>query len=149
MKKQKILPPTWLLIALIAMLILRFLLPVLFIIPAGWNLLGIPIVLLGLGINLVADQVFHQAKTTVRPFEESSALVTNGVFRISRNPMYFGFLLIQIGTAFLLRALAPFLVVVAFAVLIDRVYIFAEERMLEARFGRDYLEYKSRTGRWL
>ena len=149
MEKPKILPPTWLLITLIAMLVLRFLAPVWVILPAMWNLLGSLFVLPGLAIELAADQAFHRARTTVRPFEESSTLVTSGLFRISRNPMYLGFVLVLIGVAVLLGALTPCLLVLAFAVLIDRMYIPVEERMLAARFGSEYLEYKGRTGRWL
>jgi protein-S-isoprenylcysteine O-methyltransferase Ste14 len=149
MKNPTIMPPTWLLIAMIAMLALRFLFPVLIVIPTGWNLLGLLPILFGLGITLPADQAFHRAKTTVKPFEESSVLITEGIFQISRNPMYFGFVLVLIGIATLLQALTPYLVVPAFVILIEWMFISTEERMLEKRFGDEYKQYRRRVRRWL
>ena len=149
MKSTKTMPPTWMLIAMIAMLILNFLFPVAWIIPPLWNLLGLIFIASGVMMNLIADQAFHQSGTTVKPFQESSTLVTNGLFRISRNPMYLGFVLILIGIAVLLRSLSPYLIVFAFVLLIDRTYIRVEERMLAEKFGTSWEQYKSKTGRWL
>ena len=119
------------------------------IIPPLWNLLGIIPLTLGVIINLVADKAFHRAHTAVKPFEESSVLITNGAFRISRNPMYLGFVLILIGIAFLVGSLTPYVVVLGFAILMDRMYIVVEERKLAAKFGAEWEEYKQRTRRWL
>lgn len=149
MNIKKIMPPTWLLIAIVIMLVFHFLFPVKLVIPRFWNLLGLIPMFLGVAINLSADKAFHQVKTTVKPFEESSALITNGVFQISRNPMYLGFVLILIGVAMLLRSLAPYLVIIAFIILIDRTYIRAEEHMLAEKFSAAWDGYKSKTRRWL
>ena len=104
---------------------------------------------LGVVINLVADGAFHKASTTVKPFEESSFLVTDGVFRISRNPMYLGFVLVLIGIAVLLRALSPYVFILTFMILIQSMYITVEERMLAERFGARWQEYQRNTRRWL
>jgi protein-S-isoprenylcysteine O-methyltransferase Ste14 len=119
------------------------------IIPPPWNLLGLVPLALGVIVNLVADKAFHKANTTVKPFEESSALITHGVFRASRNPMYLGFVLVLIGTAVLMRSLTPYVVVPAFAILIDRMYITVEERMLAEKFGAEWERYRQSTRRWL
>ncbi|MBN1180513.1 MAG: hypothetical protein JXD18_14990, partial [Anaerolineae bacterium] len=74
MNVKKMMPTTWLLIAIVVMVALHFLLPVVTVIPPLWNLLGIVPLALGVMINLVADRAFHQACTTVKPFEESCAL---------------------------------------------------------------------------
>ena len=142
-------PTTWLLIAILVMLTLHFLVPAVWIIPSPWNLTGLVLVVLGMILNLSADKAFHQAQTTVRPFEESSALVTNGVFQLSRNPMYLGFELILAGIAVTLRSLSPYVVVFAFMVLIDITYIRVEERMLAKKFGATWDAYKTKTRRWL
>jgi len=149
MKVRKIMPTTVLLIAIIAMIALHLLFSEMIIIPPLWNLLGMIPLALGVTINLVADNAFHRANTTVKPFEESSALITSGAFRISRNPMYLGFVLILIGIAVLMRSLTPYLVIVAFAILLDRMYITVEERMLAEKFGPDWEAYKKKTRRWL
>lgn len=149
MKIKKIMPTTWLLITIVVMLTFHFLFPVTLMIPRLWNLLGLIPMSLGVAINLSADKAFHQARTTVKPFQESSSLVTNGVFRISRNPMYLGFVLTLIGIAVLVRSLSPYLVVFAFAILIDRIYIRAEEYMLAEKFGATWEAYNAKTRRWL
>ena len=142
-------PTTYLLIAIVVLIALHFLFPGIRIIPPLWNLLGVIPLTLGVTINLVTDKAFHKAHTTVKPFEESSVLITNSAFRISRNPMYLGFVLILIGIAFLVGTLTPYVVVLAFAILMDRMYIIVEERMLAAKFGAEWEEYKQRTRRWL
>jgi protein-S-isoprenylcysteine O-methyltransferase Ste14 len=149
MKSTKIMPPTWLLIAIIAMLILNFVFPAAWIIPPLWNLMGLMFLASGVMLNLIADNTFKQVGTTVKPYQESSTLVTNGAFHISRNPMYLGMVLILTGIALLLRSLTPFLVIIPFAILIDQAYIKIEEGMLSEKFGATWEAYKARTGRWL
>ena len=149
MKSTKIMPPTWMLIAIIAMLVLNFLLPVAKIIPALWNFTGFIFVISGITLNLLADRAFQRAGTTVKPYQESSNLVTGGVFQISRNPMYLGMVLILIGVAVLLRSLSPLLIVIPFAILIDQIYIRVEEQMLMEKFGAKWQAYKAQTRRWL
>jgi protein-S-isoprenylcysteine O-methyltransferase Ste14 len=148
-KNVKLMPTSWLLFALVAMAVLRFAFPVMRILPGLWGLAGIIPLALGVAMNLAADRAFHKAGTTVKPFEESSALLATGVFRVTRNPMYLGFVLILAGAAALLGALTPWLVVPAFAVLLDRMYITVEERMLAAKFGPAWQEYSHRTRRWV
>ena len=149
MEGKKVLPPTYLWISIAIMLILNFLLPLTKIIPWPWNLLGIFPLACGLALNLIADNAFRTAKTTVKPFEESTALVTSGVFRTSRHPMYLGFVLFLIGIAVLLGSLVAFLVIPVFAALMDRVFIQVEERMLEAKFNQAWLDYREKVRRWI
>ena len=149
MRTAKIMPPTWLLVAMITMLALHFLIPVAWIISPFWNLTGLILIASGLILNLSADKAFHQIHTTVKPFEESSSLVTNGVFRISRNPMYLGFVLILTGVAILLRTLSPYLMIIAFVIILDKTYVRVEERMLTEKFGSSWKRYQSVTRRWL
>ena len=149
MKVQKIMPTTYLLIAMLVLFAIHFLFPGKVIIPPLWNLLGIIPLGIGVAINLAADSAFHKTGTTVKPFQESSALLTSGAFRISRNPMYLGFVLILVGVAILLRSSTPYLVIIAFAIFIDRVFITVEESMLAQKFGSSWVEYKQKTRRWM
>ena len=146
---SKILPTTYLLISIVVMAALHLLVPVIQVIPMPWNILGIVPIVGGVAINLIADSAFRQVKTTVKPFTESTALVTSGAFRINRNPMYLGFVLTLLGIAILLGSLAPFVVVLVFCILMDRVFIQVEERMLEDKFGQAWLEYKAKVRRWI
>jgi protein-S-isoprenylcysteine O-methyltransferase Ste14 len=149
MKGKKVLPPTYLLVSIVIMLALHFLLPVPKIIPMPWNVLGIVPLACGIALNLAADKAFREVGTTVKPFEESKALLTSGVFRISRNPMYLGYELILIGIAIMLRSLTPYVVIPVFVVLMNRVFIRVEEQMLEEKFGPGWSEYGEKVRRWI
>lgn len=128
---------------------LHILLPLGQIVEAAWRLLGSLPLALGVALNLAADRAFKQADTTVKPGETSTALVTTGVFRWSRNPMYLGFVLILLGVAVLLGSAAPFVVVAAFPLLLDTAYVRPEERMLQETFSEAWEAYRRRTRRWL
>jgi protein-S-isoprenylcysteine O-methyltransferase Ste14 len=149
MKRKPVLPPTYLWIAIIVMVVIHFLFPVKRIIPFPWDLFGLLPLALGAALNIIADQAFRAAKTTVKPFQESTALITDGVYRISRHPMYLGFVLILLGLTILLGSLTPFLIVPVFAVVMDRVFIVVEERMLAEKFGQAWLDYKVEVRRWV
>ena len=146
---RKIMPTTWLLVGILLTVALRLLLPVPAVVPRPWHLLGLIPLALGVVANLSADGAFRRAATTVKPYEEPSALIEAGAFRVTRNPMYLGFVLILLGVAALLRAAAPFVVVPAFAILMDRGYIAHEERALAERFGPRWEAYRGATRRWL
>jgi protein-S-isoprenylcysteine O-methyltransferase Ste14 len=147
--KTKLMPTTFLLVAILLCLALNFLLPVANLFPTPINLLGLIPLFLGLWLNLSADRAFKRANTTVKPFEESNSLIKDGVFQFSRNPMYFGFALILLGISVLLRSLSPYIVVVLFVILIDRMYIQYEEQMLETKFGDEWKAYRSRVRKWI
>jgi protein-S-isoprenylcysteine O-methyltransferase Ste14 len=94
-------------------------------------------------------RAFARADTPVSPYSPSTALVTTGPYRISRNPAYLGMALIYAGLAVsteALWALAPLPAVLA---VIDRGVIAREERYLDRRLGEEYRRYKRRTRRWL
>ena len=149
MKRKPVLPPTYLWIAMIVMAALHFLFPVKRIIPFPSDLLGVLPLALGAALNIIADKAFRAAKTTVKPFQESAALITDGVYRISRHPMYLGFVLMLLGLAILLGSLTPLWVVPIFAIVMDRVFIVVEERMLAEKFGQAWLDYKAKVRRWV
>jgi protein-S-isoprenylcysteine O-methyltransferase Ste14 len=85
----------------------------------------------------------------VVPFERSTALVTDGLFRYTRNPMYLGLTLVLAGVALLLGSLGAWLPIPVFVAIIQVNFIAGEERFLTELFGEEYLVYKQRTRRWL
>jgi protein-S-isoprenylcysteine O-methyltransferase Ste14 len=107
MKAKPILPPTYLFIAIVIMVVLHFLFPGAKFITLPWNLLGIIPLVLGIVMNLIADRAFKKVGTTVKPYEESRTLITEGIFRVSRHPMYVGFVLILLGIAIFMGSLIP------------------------------------------
>jgi protein-S-isoprenylcysteine O-methyltransferase Ste14 len=145
----RVMPTTYLFAAIVAIVVAHRALPLWRFLPHPWRYGGFALVVLGVVLNLVADRAFQRAGTTVRPGEESAALVTTGAFRLSRNPMYLGFVLILGGIALLLGSLSPWAVVAAFAVAMDRLFIRDEERALEQRFGAAWLDYRMGVRRWV
>ena len=149
MKQKKIFPPTYLLTALALMLGLHFLFPLVKVIVSPYDLLGILLILSGVALNIWAANFFDKVETSIKPFEESSYLATEGLYKYSRNPMYFGMLMILIGTFIVLGSITPMLVIPVFMWIITKVFILAEEKALEERFGETYLKYKCKVRRWI
>ncbi|HEX7812559.1 MAG TPA: isoprenylcysteine carboxylmethyltransferase family protein [Burkholderiales bacterium] len=107
--------------------------------------------LAGAAIALAGVIAFKRANTTVHPGkpQETSALVTSGVYRFSRNPMYVGLLLILVGWAAFLSSAWSLVGPFAFVLYIARFQIRPEERALAAKFGEAYAAYKAKVRRWL
>jgi protein-S-isoprenylcysteine O-methyltransferase Ste14 len=148
MQNKRILPPTYFLVSIVVMFGLHLLLPLSTLIKFPWNLISLIPLSFGSLLNIIADRDFKKAGTSVKPFEESSVLITSGVFRLSRNPMYLGMVLMLVGEAILLGSFSPYIIVIVFALLMHFVFIIPEEKALEARFGKDYLAYKRYVQQW-
>ena len=114
---------------------------------------GLAVTISGVGILFIFAGVyaFQKAKTTVNPTKPSAAssVVTSGVYRLSRNPMYVGFLLGLIGWAIFLSHTLPFLLLPIYVAYMNRFQISPEERALSAKFGDEYETYKQAVRRWL
>lgn len=148
-RDKRLLPPVYFLGAIILMVLLHFVLPV---VHWRWwpgNLIGVVLMLIGVGLNLVADRQFKQHHTTVKPFQPSSALVTEGVFSVSRNPMYLGMIGILIGLELWLASLTPLVIIPLFAWWLTIKFILPEEHGLAEQFGPGYSAYRTRVRRWL
>jgi protein-S-isoprenylcysteine O-methyltransferase Ste14 len=107
--------------------------------------------LLAAGVGLLGWWIssFRRADTPIPPYEPTTALVTDGPYRVSRNPAYVGFALVYAAIALLADApwvLLPLPVVLA---VMQRGVIEREERYLERRFGEDYRNFRARTRRWI
>ena len=109
------------------------------------------LVAIGLVLAAMALVSFKRAGTTANPVNPalSSQLVTSGVYRITRNPMYVGDAIMLAGAGVWLGSAPALVFVVAFIAFIDRAQIAVEEAALEQRFGRAYGAYRQRVRRWL
>lgn len=109
------------------------------------------LVVLGAMLALTAVAQFRSHKTTVDPRdpEASSTIVTTGVYRFSRNPMYLAFSLILAGWSLYLAQLQALMLVPVFVLYMTRFQIRPEERVLEERFGSEYVQYSSEVRRWV
>jgi len=94
---------------------------------------------------------FRRAGTTVNPLKPhtASSLVAAGIYRLTRNPMYLGFLVALVGWAVFLSSIPAFLLLPAFVLYMNRFQIEPEERALAARFGESFTNYESSVRRWL
>ncbi|HBX37344.1 MAG TPA: isoprenylcysteine carboxylmethyltransferase family protein [Pseudohongiella sp.] len=102
-------------------------------------------------IILAGVASFRRASTTVNPLNpsSSSALVVSGIYRITRNPMYLGFLLLLAAWSLMLANLAVLLLLPVFVWYMNRFQIVPEERALTSLFGNDYTTYCARVRRWI
>ena len=112
---------------------------------------AVALLVLGLGIAISGVVSFRRAKTTVNPvkIETASSLVSVGVFRFTRNPMYFGMLIALAGWAVYLANWLALLGLPLFVLYMNRFQIGPEERVMATLFGADYAAYKERVRRWI
>ena len=148
-RKRRIIPPVWLFLALVAMWVANRWLPIVEFTSVVARVAGAVLIVAGLGIGTQASRAFKRAGTPVVPFERSTALVTDGLFRYTRNPMYLGMVLVLVGVALLLGSLGAWLPIPAFVAIIHVNFIAGEERFLAELFGDEYLAYKRTTRRSL
>ena len=115
--------------------------------------LAISFGLAGLGVLVVVLGMlaFRRAKTTINPVNigAASSIVTSGIYRYTRNPMYVGLALMLVGWA--VHIAVPFVLMgpVVFMLFITRFQIIPEERVLTSKFGGEYRKYQERVRRWL
>ena len=112
---------------------------------------GYIFILMGLVLDVVSFIDFLKNKTTVNPIkpQNASTLVTNGFYRISRNPMYLGMFYILLGVTTLLGDISGLLMLPLLVLTMNYLQIIPEEKVLEELFGDDYLEYKKKIRRWI
>jgi len=146
---MRILPPWLVLLLLVTMVALDVVQPGPVVVAFPYNLAGAVVAALGLLITLSGARLFGRVGTNIRTFNEPGVLVTDGLFRWSRNPMYLGFVLLLLGIAILLGTATPFAGPLIFAIVADRWYIGFEERAMRQKFGADYEAYRRRTRRWI
>jgi protein-S-isoprenylcysteine O-methyltransferase Ste14 len=145
---MRILPPVLLMIFTALMISLALLLPGPVIVPSPYNWLGAILIVAGFALTLPAALRFQRIGTNIRTFNDPTLLVTDGLFRFSRNPMYLGMSAALVGLGVALGTLWPLLVAVAFIIIADRWYIRFEEAAMRRKFGDAYAAYAQRTRRW-
>lgn len=149
MVKRIIYPPIWLVLGLITIFALNELMPGARFTSSVGQVVGGIIIFVGLVLLLLAGGLFKQAGTDLVPFKNVSALVTTGIYRYTRNPMYLGMAAILLGCAITVGAALSLLVAPVFMVIIEFRFIRAEEEMLRGLFPEDFPPYCVRVRRWL
>ena len=121
----------------------------------SFTLAGSPAIALALGalggsVALAGVIAFRRKRTTINPLTPSAAsyVVSSGIYRVSRNPMYLGFLLALAGWAVYLSNIGAVLLLPGFVAYMTEYQIKPEERALLAKFGSEFAQYISRVRRW-
>ncbi len=118
----------------------------------AFDAIGVVVALAGLALGVSGGRLFSRASTTIDPHrpDETSSLVTGGVYRFTRNPMYLGLTFIVVGWALFLGSVVGLIVGPGFLLAaLTRLQIKPEERVLADKFADEYEAFRRRTRRWL
>lgn len=151
MLKTRIPPPVYAVLTALAMWALDSYVPILQLLAAPWHRFGLGLIALALLADLWSLWLFLRARTTPNPMkpQNSSHLVTSGLYRYTRNPMYLGMLIMLVGWAIYLGSLSPWLMLPLFVWVINTQQILPEEAFLAQKFGASYQVYRQSVPRWL
>ena len=117
----------------------------------GSTALAVGLGVIGMSLGVMGVTQFRKAQTTPNPqaLEKVSSLVTSGIYRYSRNPMYLGLVLILLGWAFYLSHFLAFVLLPVFILYMTRFQIQPEEQMMARKFGKTYQAYLNKVRRWV
>ncbi len=146
-KITRIVPPIWLLAFLIAAWLLTWFLPLPWKLP-GSEWVGRLIMLLSFAWIFYCAHLFRKHTTPLKPFVPVKAVITEGPYAVSRNPVYVAMIGVLVGWAVVLGSVYGWLAVVVFAYGIRRFWVLPEEQQMEQEMGQAYLDYKAKVNRW-
>lgn len=149
MRQIKVYPPLLTLLLILAMVALHYAMPQPRLISPPSNSLGLVLIASGVWMNLWSAKLFRMNKTTIDPRGNATHLAQEGLYRISRNPMYLGMLITLLGVSIFLGSLLSFLAAPLFVWIVTVRFINREEQALLDRFGDEYIRYKARVRRWI
>lgn len=147
--KRIIYPPMWLAFGIILQFVCNEYFPGARFTTVAGQAIGGVILVIGLVLLVFAGGLFKKADTDMIPFKDVSALVTTGIYRFTRNPMYLGMALVLLGCAVTVGAATTLVIPPLFMVIIQFRFILPEEAMLRELFPEDYPAYCGRVRRWL
>ncbi len=106
-------------------------------------------VVVWLALFLSAFTAFRRVRTTIIPNQPAAALVTQGPYRLTRNPMYLSLVALYLGATLLMNSWWPLMFLPVVVAVVDRAVIVREERYLASAFPTEYASYSKRVRRWL
>ena len=148
MKKIISIPPNYFYLCLILGIVLRLVFPEFKIMPSPYYISGL--LLIAMGIYMVIDPWYLFKKhDTPESFEPTTALVTDGIYKYSRNPMYLGGVLFLTGLSVTLNNIISLITPLIFFLFMNYMFIPYEEDELAKTFGDKYIEYRKKVRRWI
>ena len=143
------LPPAWLVACIAASWVLAENAPIMMLSHSAWTVIGWALVAAGLALGLYAIISFWRFKTSVIPRQTPSALINDGPYRFSRNPIYLADLIILAGCIALFGGLSAVCTLPVFWLVMQHRFILPEEAVLTETFGADYEAYCRSVRRWI
>ena len=139
-------PPTLIVYCVLSMVLLYFFVPQYNFIRFPYNLIGLLIAFLGFMLMGKARDLFKKHQTTLK-IEKSNQLIREGVFSMTRNPMYVGMCILVFGFSILSTSIIALSLPFIFIVLVNLIFIRKEEHLMFEKFGEEYIEYKKKVRR--
>src|SRR5687767_2483330 len=146
---QKFIPPLFVLLCLLSMLAIHLLLRSNQLILYPLNLVGIVFIVTGLIMVIWVGRYFKKVATQIHTFKTPVKLVTQGLFKYTRNPIYLGFTILLLGFAALFGTWVSFIFPLLFLIVANFWYIPIEEKNMTKIFGNAYRSYRSKVKRWI
>lgn len=128
---------------------LNYLWPLSIGVPEAFEPLGIALTLFGVTVVILINGTYKRVGTAIEPWKPTAKLITTGYYHWSRNPIYVGFCLFNIGIGISADSLWILLSFIPGIVLVYYIAVAKEEAYLEQKFGQEYLDYKARVRRWI
>lgn len=148
-KMKKVIPPVLFILCMLLIIGLNFLKPENRFLQPPVSYTGVILIIVGLVVTVRIRRLFDRMDTEIHTFKKPKQLVQNGLFKISRNPIYLGFTIALIGIWILTGNVIGLIGVLSFFLISNFWYIPYEERVMEQEFGEEYKLYKSKVRRWI
>ena len=145
----RVLPPIVLGAALALQALIAFLLPMRFIPNAVAVATGAAVVAASVALVLLAVRDIKRAGTAFDSRKPTTAIVTSGVYRFTRNPVYFSMILLVVGVGLMLNSPLALLFAIPTGSALCLTAIRPEEQYLQGKFDREYRDYRDAVPRWL
>jgi len=142
-------PPVIYLAGLLTGYLIHYFYPLGFMSEPVSFLIGVLLIAVAIPIALIALLAMKRAETSPDVFSPTTEIVTTGIYRFTRNPMYTSLVIIYLGISFLVNSLWILLLLVPVVIVVNQGIIKREEKYLEQKFGEKYLQYKSEVRRWV
>ncbi len=113
------------------------------------NIIGTALIIVSLILPVLAFKALEKSKTTHKVSKPTTAIVSNGIFRYTRNPIYLSGFILFIGISFITNSLIILILIIPLFFVIREGVVKREEKYLERKFGQEYLDYKKQVRRWV
>ncbi len=142
-------PPFIYIIGLLIGLLIHYFYPLGFL-PENLSIwIGVPLMLIAFPIAVMAFKTFKKAENDPAVRTPTTTIVSVGIYRLTRNPMYLSMAILYLGITCWVNSLWSLLFLIPVLIVVNAGVIKREEKYLEEKFGEEYLQYKSKVRRWL